>query len=324
MDNNFWLRLKQPFSALAPMDGVTDNVFRQIIVEIGKPDVLFTEFTNCDGLLSTGRDKVIQRLKFKPQEHLIVAQIWGTNPDTFYKSAKICVELGFDGIDINMGCPVRDITQNGACSALIDTPLLAGEIIQATREGAIGLPVSVKTRVGRKTEVINNWIRFLLEQKLPVLTIHLRTASEMSKVPAHWEYMSRIVDLRNKIAPDTLLLGNGDVQTLVEGEAKARQYHIEGIMYGRAIFSDPWLFNKKIDKTQITVKERLELFKHHLDLFRQEYGETNNYAILKKYCKIYMNSFPNSADLRAKIMLTQNLSEMELTTQKMIKDLYYI
>ncbi len=320
-NNNFWKDLPRPFSALAPMDGVTDAVFRQIIVETGKPDVLFTEFTNCDGLLSSGKDKVIQRLKFKSNEHFIVAQIWGNDPKTFYESAKICVDLGFDGIDINMGCPVRDITQHGACSALIDNPKLAGEIIQATKDGAGKLPVSVKTRVGRKMEIIDQWIRFLLQQDLPALTIHLRTVAEMSKVPAHWEYMAKIVKLRNEIAPQTLLVGNGDVQNLVDGEEKTQVYRIEGIMYGRAVFSDPWLFNKSIDKTTITVKQRLVLFQQHLDLFRSEYGETTNYAILKKYCKIYMNSFSNAAELREKIMLTKSLTEMEQVTKDMIKSL---
>ena len=321
MDKNFWYRLKKPFSVLAPMDGVTDNVFRQIIVETGKPDVLFTEFTNCDGLLSSGREKVMRRLKFNSDEHLIVAQIWGTDPEAFYKSAKICVELGFDGIDINMGCPVRDVTQRGACSALIDTPQLAADIIQATKDGAGMLPVSVKTRVGRKTEIIDRWIRFLLSQNLSALTIHLRTGAEMSKVPAHWEYMPQIVRLRNEISAQTVIIGNGDVQDLAEGEDKVKQYQIEGVMYGRAVFNNPWLFNKNIDKNNVGVKQRLCLFKHHLDLFREEYGESANYAILKKYCKIYLNSFANAAELREKIMLTKSLADMENVTGQLLNSL---
>src|SRR5579859_5224679 len=200
---SLWENLPKPIFSLAPMEDVTDTVFRQILCSTGKPDVFFTEFTNVDGIASQGHDVVARRLKYTKAEHPIVAQIWGMIPQNYYKVAQELVEKGFDGIDINMGCPQHDVISHGACSALMNNHNLAGEIIQATKEGASfsrakNIPVSVKTRIGFKKIQTEEWIGFLLEQNLSLITVHGRTSAEMSKVPAHWSEIGKAVQLRDK------------------------------------------------------------------------------------------------------------------------------
>jgi len=310
---SFWSTLPKPFTILAPMEGVTDVVFRQIIAEIGKPDVLFTEFTMTDGLVSRAHDKVAERLLFTADQKPIVAQIWGKNPEHFYQVAKELRESGFVGIDINMGCPVRAVVGRGSCSALIKNSSLAKEIIQATQEGAGDLPVSVKTRIGFENEAIEEWVSFLLEQKLPALTLHLRTVRELSKVPAHWELMQKIVELRNQIAPETIIIGNGDIATLDDVNNKYQQYGCEGFMIGRGIFSNPWLFNPKIDIQTISIQERIDLFLHHVELFEKQWKGNKHFALLKKFAKTYIQNFPEAAIFREKLMETKSLEELKET-----------
>lgn len=298
--SNFWKDLPRPFTVLAPMEGVTDYVFREIITEIGRPDVFFTEFTNVEGLNSKGSVKVEESLRFNPQERPIVAQLWGKELEAFTKSANLCVEMGFSGIDINMGCPDRVIVNRGSCAALINNPKLAGEIITATKKGAGGLPISVKTRIGF-SEFDLTWIEFLFKQNISALTIHLRTVAELSKVPAHWELMSQIVKLRDQIAPNTLIIGNGDLKTFEEIDEKFATYKCDGFMLGRGIFQNPWVFNRKIDIEKVTTKERFDLFLKHIDLFDSTWPEKNP-AFLKKFCKTYINNFSDAATVREKIM----------------------
>jgi tRNA-dihydrouridine synthase len=290
------------------MDGVTDVVFRQIVTQIGKPDVLFTEFVSCDGLMSTGRKKVGQGLLFKPNEQPIVAQIWGSNPKNFYETAKYVKKLGFSGIDINMGCPHRPVIKNGACSALIKNHSLAEEIIKATKEGAVDLPISVKTRIGFETENIEEWIGFLLQQNLAALTIHLHTVAELSRVPAHWELMPRILEMRDKYAPETVIVGNGEIASLSEVKEKYKNYGCEGFMIGRGIFANPWVFSR--EKADITVEGRFEIFLRHIDLHEETWGNKKNYANLKKFCKAYINNFSGAAKYREKIMEAKSLSQL--------------
>ncbi len=306
-----WQKLPRPFTILAPMEGVTDVIFRQIIAEVGKPDVLFTEFTACDGLFSPGRERVEESLLFNRNERPIIAQIWGTNPDTFYKSAKDMVNRGFDGIDINMGCPVRAVIKDGACSGLIKNPRLAAEIIQAVRAGAGDLPVSVKTRVGFEKEQLEEWIGFLLRQNITALTVHLRTVREMSKVPAHWELMPEIIKLRNEIAPETVLIGNGDLLSMNEIEEKYNQYACEGFMVGRGIFTNPWMFDKSVAIEDKTIEERIDLYLHHIDIFYQTWGENKNFANLKKFAKTYLSNFPDASILRERLMLSKTIGELK-------------
>jgi nifR3 family TIM-barrel protein len=304
-----WQDLPKPFTALAPLDGVTDVVFRQIITEVGKPDVLFTEFTAVDGFVSSGRERVQQNFLFNPEQQPIIAQIWGTKPEHFYETAKAVKEMGFAGIDINMGCPVRVIIKDGACSALIKTPKLAAEIIQATKEGG-DLPVSVKTRIGFGSEQIDEWIGFLLKQKLSALTVHLRTVNEMSKVPAHWELMPKVKALRDQIAPETVLSGNGDIVTLQEIDEKFEKYGCDGFMVGRGIFANPWMFNREESLKEHSVAERVALYKKHIELFYDTWGDGKHFANLKKFAKTYISNFPDSSDLRVKLMEANNIQDL--------------
>ncbi len=300
---NIYQQLPQPFFALAPLDDVTDVVFRQIIAKAAQPDLMFTEFVNADGFCSAGRDRVAQKLQLAANEGPVIAQIWGLKPENFYTTAKAIKELGFAGVDINMGCPEKKVVKRGACSALINNPSLAAEMITAVKE-AVGeaLPVSVKTRLGFKTLVTEEWCSFLLSQKLDALTIHARTAAEMSLVPAHWEEFAKIVALRNKIAPETALIANGDIANRAQGEEIAKKYQLEGIMIGRGIFHNPYVFTKggKVP----TQQELFELLFYHLNLHEKTWGAAKTYQPLKRFFKIYIKDFDGAAALREKLMQT--------------------
>ncbi len=308
---SFWQDLSVPFTLLSPMEGVTDMVFRKVIAEIGRPDVFFTEFTSCSGLLSKGREKVAENLLFDKNQMPIVAQIWGTDPKEFFLVAKQISKLGFPGIDINMGCPVKAVTKHGACSGLIRTPDLASDIIKATIEGAGDVPVSVKTRIGFNAIAIDEWIGFLLKQNISALNIHLRTVPELSKVPAHWELMPQIMKLRNKVSPKTIIIGNGDIDSLYDVEKKYKTYKCEGYMVGTGIFANPWLFNKKVDMENITIPERVDLFLHHIDIFQKQWKGDHNFASLKKFAKTYISNFPDAGNFRNTLMETKSLEELK-------------
>ncbi len=235
------------------MADVTDPAFRRIIAKYGKPDVTWTEFVSADGLAHpTGRENLMKDLAFTEAERPIVAQLFSSNPVNMRSAAKLCAELGFDGVDINMGCPDRTIEKQGCGSAMIKTPEKALEIIQAAREGIAEavkeshsqlIPVSVKTRVGYNKEDIEGWIAFLLKQDLVALTVHARTRKDMSQVPANWEYISRIVKLRDELAPETVIIGNGDIIDIQDGLEKSKQTGTDGLMIGRACFGNPWIFS---------------------------------------------------------------------------------
>ncbi len=305
---NFWQKLSKPFVVLAPMEDVTDYVFREIVsLHLPRPDVMFTEFTNVEALNSAGFEKTIYRFKFTKNERPIVAQIWGTNPDNYYKTAKLIVDLGFDGIDINMGCPDRAVMKIGAGSALINNEALANEIILATKEGAKNLPVSVKTRLAIKGDVTTKWISFLLEHKLDAITIHGRTAKQMSDVPADWSEIQKAVEIRNKISPDTLLIGNGGVKNYNSGIELSKKYGLDGAMIATGMLSNPWAFDKsgKIygldDNKKILIK--------HLNLYTKTKENNKAYGVMKKFFKMYINNFDGASQLRAKLMETENVKE---------------
>lgn len=321
--SNFWQKLPKPFTILAPMENVTDFVFREIVATTCPPDVLFTEFTNVEGLLSLGRKNLISKFKFSENQRPIVAQIWGTKPESFYKVAKMVRELGFDGVDINMGCPDKTVLKNGSGAALSNNPKLAGEIIEATKKGAKDIPVSVKTRLGVREVKTEEWITFLLEQKIDTLTIHGRTAHQMSEGLADWNEIGKAVGIRNKIAPDTLIVGNGDVKSYAEAVEKSQKYGPDGIMIARGIFANPWVFEplRPLRHAQGDVRsglrppqhsrgEYVQLLLKHLDLYEKTWGGTRDFNIMKKFFKMYINNFPGSAKLRAKLMNTNNYQEV--------------
>jgi nifR3 family TIM-barrel protein len=309
MKSGFWTELKKPFFILAPMEDVTDTVFRQIIAGAGSPDVFFTEFTSCEGICSPGRDSVSKRLRFTENERPLVAQIWGKTPEKYLETSKLLVEMGFDGIDINMGCPVTKIVKQGCCSALIDNPSLAIEIIEATKEGAGDLPVSVKTRIGYKSRKTEEWATTLLQQDIALLTIHGRTTKEMSKVDADWDEVKKVVEIKNRISPDTLIVGNGDVVNISQGNEYYKRYGVDGIMIGRGVFSNPWLFNGNIEFEDKSPKDKIDLMCKHVDLFEATWGDNKNYPILKKFFKIYIRGFEGANELRVSLMDTSDFEE---------------
>lgn len=309
MFKSFWDTLKQPFFCLAPMADVTDAAFRRIIAKYGKPDVLWTEFVSADGLCSPGRKALLNDLVFTEAERPIVVQLFSSRPKKMEEAARLVRELGFDGIDINMGCPDKSVEKQGAGAALIKHPSLAQEVIAAAKEGGGGLPVSVKTRLGYNKVEIDTWIPALLETGITALTIHARTRKELSLVPARWEYIRDVVTIRNDLAPQTLIIGNGDVSDKDDAFRKAKISGANGVMLGRAIFGNPWLFASSSDP--MPIKERLRVMVEHTKLFEELFGGVKNFAVMKKHYKAYVNGFDGAKDLRARLMSTNNGKEVE-------------
>lgn len=305
--NNIWQKLSaagKPFFALAPLDDVTDTVFRQIINIAGRPDVYFTEFTSADAFVRGGFEVVEPKLRFTEEEQPLIAQIWGHEPAYYSQLTTKVRELGFSGVDINMGCPEKNIVRNGCCSALIRQPEKAAEIIAATREAAGNLPVSVKTRVGFDRVITEEWAEFLLRQDLDALIIHGRTAKEMSKVPARWDEIAKVVKLRDRIAPGTIIIGNGDVLSRAQGEELAVSSGADGIMIGRGVFQNIFIFDESGHKHSQC--DRLKLLLKHLDLHEREWGGFKRFEPLKKFFKIYVHGFDGAARLRATLMATSS------------------
>lgn len=330
MPTNFWKDISTPIYALAPMEDVTDTVFREIVLAVSQPEqlkVVFTEFCSTDGLCHpVGKDKVIHRLQVNETERAllkeknvkIVAQIWGTRPEKFQETAKLITnEYNFDGIDINMGCPVRKIVQQGGCSALIGNPTLAKEIIRATQE-ATHLPVSVKTRTGLKEHTTESWLSHIFECHPTAVTLHCRTQSDMSERPADYQQMKIAVALRNAVSPETVLLGNGDIFTTEQAESFVQSTGAEGAMFGRGIFHNPWLFAGP--NHAVSLDERIELLLKHALLYEQTWGRGKNFAILRRFFKIYVNQLPNAAHLRARLMETETFDDVKRLTDAFISE----
>lgn len=307
--NTFWNELPKPFFILAPMEAVTDVVFRHVVAKAGRPDIFFTEFTNSASFCSPkGAHSTRGRLAFTEDEHPMVAQIWGSRPEHFREMAFGLKELGFKGIDINMGCPDKSVVKGGGGSGLIRTPELAAELIAATKEA--GLPVSVKTRLGDiKVDEWHDWLTHILKQDVVNLTIHLRTRKEMSKVDAHYELIADIKKLRDEIAPHTLLTINGDIRNREHGLELAEKYGVDGIMIGRGIFTNPYAFTAGHIPTR---EEILSLLTYHLDLFDKynEELEPRPFDPLKRFFKIYVREIPGAAELREKLMHTKSTNEV--------------
>src|SRR3989338_475442 len=339
MVKGFWKKLlstsnvdSRPILALAPMADVTDAAFRRIIAKYGKftrpdgsidggPNVMFTEFVSCDGLCSKGKKNLLPILKYTEKERPIVAQVFGAKPENFYESAKLIKKLGFDGIDINMGCPDKKVLKQGAGAALINNPQLAREIIRQTKKGsrlfggqAGEMPISVKTRIGYDKydkKEFKKWLTALLEEKPAAITIHARTKKEMSLVPAHWDIITEAVKIRNEFDPSpnhTLILGNGDIRNIADAEEKAKTFGADGVMIGRAVFGNPLLFAnvKKI----ISTKEKLSILLEHTKLF-EKINKGQNFDVMKKHFKSYVSGFPGAKELRIKLMTSKNAKEAE-------------
>jgi len=291
------------------MADVTDAAFRQIIAKYGKPDIMWTEFVSADGLMSAGRKKLLVDLKFIKVEQPIVAQIFGRRPENFFGAAKLLKKLGFAGVDINMGCPEKSVCRQGSGAALIKEPELAREIIKATIKGAGGLPVSVKTRTGFSKNQVKEWLPELLKEDLAAVIIHARTRKEMSKVAADWSAVKLAVEIRNKLKSKTLIVGNGDVKDLIDARQKAKETGCDGVMLGRAMFGNPWLFNEKIK--EVSLADKLEVLTEHTRLFEKLLAKHKNFDLMKKHFKAYVSGFDGAKELRMKLMTAKNAKEVE-------------
>jgi len=327
--SNFWQNLKKPFFCLAPMSDVTDIAFRHILAKYGKDRenkdriVFWTEFVSADGLCDKlGRKKLSHILKYSERERPIVAQVFGANPENMKKACQYIASLGFDGIDINMGCPDKSVISQGAGSALIKTPQLARKIIEAARLGieATGshIPLSVKTRIGFSKEEIDKWIGELLKEDITALTIHLRTTKELSLVPARWDLMKKIIELRDEISPKTLIIGNGDIVDIDDARKKYEDFGCEGIMIGRGVFGNPFFFS---EKKRPELAEGLRVLIEHTQIFEKELSKPKHksFAVMKKHFKAYVNGFEGAKELRVKLMETENAKQVEKIVNDFLK-----
>lgn len=318
--SNFWETLQNPFFALAPMEDVTDTSFREVIARIADPQflqILYTEFTSVDGMNHpVGKIRVGERLVVSESERellkqkniRLIAQIWGKKPELFYKiSREITEEYDFDGLDINMGCPVKNVVKNGCCSALINEPILAKEIIMATME-ATHLPVSIKTRTGIKSHDTENWIGHLMETKPAAIILHGRTQKQQSDGLADWEEIARGARVRDQINPKTRFLGNGDVVSVEHGTELVEKYKLDGVMIGRGIFHNPWFFDPK--RKSPKKKDKLSQLLIHTRLFEQNWSGKKNMNILNRFFKIYTNDFADAAKLRSELMEAKTFEEV--------------
>ncbi len=309
MIDNFWRDLPRPFFVLAPMEDVTDVVFRHVVSEAGRPDVFFTEFTNSVSYCHPeGKESVRGRLTFTEDEQPMVAHIWGDQPEHFRQMSIGMAELGFRGVDINMGCPVPNVAGKGKGCGLIRRPEVAAELIEAAKAG--GLPVSVKTRLGyTNVDEWHDWLTHILKQDIANLSIHLRTKKEMSKVDAHWELIPEIKKLRDQVAPNTLLTINGDIPDRQTGLQLAHQYGVDGIMIGRGIFKNPFAFEK--ETKDHSSQELLDLLRLHLDLF-DKYSklEARPFRPLRRFFKIYVRGIRGAGELRNQLMSTESTDEV--------------
>lgn len=349
----FWKELKQqtdredrPIFVLAPMADVTDASFRHVIAKYGKPDVTWTEFVSADGLIRAheeGKKKLLRDLVYSEAERPIIAQLFSSHPQYMYEACKLVAELGFDGIDINMGCPDKSIEKQGCGSAMIKNPENAKAVILAAKKGVEDagektgkiIPISVKTRIGYNKDELETWLPALLEARPAVITIHARTRKEMSKVPARWEHVKRAVEIRNEFfiknpsknpEDQTLIFGNGDVLSIADGYNKAKETGADGVMLGRAIFGNPWLFSGiqagvegEWKSHEPTVKEKLEVMVEHTKLFEELLGDIKNFAIMKKHYKAYVNGFDGAKELREELMMAEDAKKVEEIVSQYLK-----
>ena len=344
---NIWQNLPKPFLILAPMEGVTDIVFRQVIAHAGRPDLFFTEFTNVSSYASEkGRWNALERLTITPTDSPIIAQIWGKNPEHFSEVSSALLSLGFSGVDLNFGCPDKHVNKTGGGAAMIKTPDLAVECYRNASKSTT-LPVSIKTRLGwSNPNEYQTWLSTLLAEHPDALTVHLRTKKEMSKVPAHYELIPNIIKLRNEISPETKLIINGDIRDRAHAlELHAKYPEVDGFMIGRGVFANPYCFTDHTPSRD----ELMELLKMHLDLFEarakgflggirscyedevtspMKMGARNvpkktlsrgpSYETLKHFFKIYVNNFPGAKELRTKLMETHSILEARMILEKTI------
>jgi len=314
---NFWKLLEEPFFVMAPMADVTDFAFRQMFARYGAPDVYYTEFVSADGLASKeGRKFLSKELRFSENERPIVAQIFGANPENIKIASKLIEELGFDGLDINMGCPDKAVVKQGAGSALIKNPQLARQIIRAAKEGAPNIPLSIKTRIGFNKIETEKWISEIIAEKPECLIVHGRTRKEMSEVDAHWDEIAKAVKIAHESG--VIVVGNGDVKNLEDGIEKVKNFGVDGVMVGRGIFGRPWFFNRK--QKEFSLKKKLMIMLEHVDIFQKEMQGIKGFHVMKKHFKAYVCGFKGARELRFKLMAAENFEEIRKITQNYIDE----
>jgi len=300
--------------ALAPMEDITGSVFRQVLCDIGKPDLFFTEFMSTDGYMSKGREMVRHRVEVTDIERPVVVQLWGNTPENYASTVRDIINFKPDGIDINIGCSVKTVLKSGHCSALIKEPELVKEIIDAVRSESGDIPVSVKTRLGYDSIITNEWFTFLLEQGLDLITVHGRISKDSYSVPANWDEISKVVKLRDSISPTTIILGNGDIRDLNMADVYIKKYGVDGVMIGRGIVSNPWLFSRR---GNITQKERLRVLKKHLELFKSTLEGIKGFNSQKKFIKMYISNFNCANELRMRLMECEEVGRvLEVISQE--------
>jgi nifR3 family TIM-barrel protein len=329
MTNSFWENLPRPFFILAPMEDVTDVAFRQMFAKYGRysdnasnrrgPDVFWTEFTSADGLLKGGWERLKHQLFYEENERPIVAQLFSAHPDRMEGAAQLCAQLGFDGVDINMGCPSSTVCDNGCGCGLIKQPELARDIIQAAKEGAGSIPISVKTRTGFHESELETWVPALLAAEPAVLIMHGRTRNEMSDVPNGWDEIMRTVEIRDELASETLIVGNGDITSLEEGKQRAKETGVEGIMVGRAAFGNPWFFNPEINREDLSADKRLGVMAEQAKSF-DELLPNQHFAIMRKHFKAYTRGLPEANNLRDQLMQTADAKEVKAIVEKYLEN----
>ena len=309
------------------MADVTDAAFRRVIAKyskLGTPRpqfVMYTEFVSADGLCRAGeegRAKLMRDLFFSDAERPIVAQFFTSTPEHMEKAAALAQELGFDGVDINMGCPDKTIEKQNAGAKLILNPERAQELIAAAKRGAPNLPVSVKTRLGYNKDVLEEWLPALLAAEPAAIVVHARTRKEMSKVPARWERVKRAVEIRNELGSKTLIIGNGDLKDLEDAGQKVKESGADGAMLGRAVFGRPWLFSNSYELRNMSVEKRLIVLVEHTKLFEELLGDIKSFAIMKKHFKAYCEGFPGAKELRIRLMETKTAAEVERLVEEYI------
>ncbi len=319
MNQGFWNKLNKPFFVLAPLANVTDASFRQHIIRYSRPDVIWTEFVSADGLCHpVGQKALLQDLVFQNNERPIVAQLFTSHPEKMREAAKIVAELGFDGIDINMGCPDKNVMKQGAGASCMKDPGNAVALIWAAKDGVAeagkNIPISVKTRLGFNEDVLESWLPKLLEAKPAALTLHARTKKDMSKVPARWERVRRAVEIRDALGSKTLIIGNGDVTSMAHARARVAETGCDGVMFGRAIFGNPWLFDE--EKKEITVAEKIDAALVHTEMYLEHWQGRKSFELMKKFYRAYINNFPLAKELRAEMMEKKSFEEIKEVVER--------
>ena len=316
---DFWQKLARPFFVLAPMEDVTDVAFRTLIAKYASPDVprvFYTEFTSADGLIladEKGKRKILKKLGYGDAERPVVAQLFTSNLEHMEAAAKMCRELGFDGFDINMGCPAREVERQNCGAALIKDPAHARALIRAAKRGFEG-PVSVKTRIGYNEDELETWLLELLAEEPAAVVLHARTRKEMSEVPARWGRVARAVEIRNSIQNprgdasriQTVIIGNGDVKDMADARAKVTATGADGAMLGRAVFGNPWLFSSRTDEP--TQEEKICALIEHIELFQKMMSGYRNDAVMKRHFKAYISGWDGAKELRVKLMEAESLT----------------